>query len=263
MLITEWVIPVYDIELTGCVLLCLEDILVDSVNCYSIVVAAGKSTRMGYNKKQYLNVNGIPLLARTLIALQLSSHINSIVLVIDESEFSLCNNEIIMKYKISKVSKLVPGGLSRQQSVYSGLRHIPNEVDVVMVHDGARPFISERIIKENIEEAYKYGAACTVMQSKDTIIMSKDDYVETIFLRDLLRIVQTPQTFRLNILREAFKKAIDDGFEGTDESGLVVRTGIKVKLVMGSYDNIKVTTPDDLYMADKIAKNLKNEVIYE
>jgi 2-C-methyl-D-erythritol 4-phosphate cytidylyltransferase len=230
-----------------------------SKNLYvsSIIAAAGKGTRMNIEvNKQYVHICGIPLLARTLDVFQSSKLIDEIVLVVNEEDFIYCKQEIVDKYNYAKVSAMVTGGDKRQDSVRNGLSEVSGDTDIVLIHDGARPFIKEDSIAESIKAAYEYGASCVAVPVKNTIKRADSSgFVQETLDRNELWLIQTPQAFKYNIILEGHKKALEDGFYGTDDAVLVERLGHELKLVMGSYDNIKITTFEDLLIAEAIIEN--------
>lgn len=221
----------------------------------AVVVAAGKGSRMNMDtNKQYIEIGGIPVLARTLLTLQNCDMINEIILVVNGQDIIFCKQEIIDSYELDKVKKLVAGGEERQESVYNGLLEVNEECDIVVIHDGARPFVREESISGSISAAYEYGASCVAVPSKDTIKSADEDgFVNRTLDRSKLWIIQTPQAFRYELIMDAHKKAIEDGFKGTDDAVLIERLGLPLKLVMGSYDNIKITTQEDLIIGEAIA----------
>jgi len=234
----------------------LEDIvkkLPDLFVC-AVVVAAGKGTRMNMGiNKQYLEICGKPVLARTLQVFEECRIINEVVLVVNENEILYCKQNIIEEFGFEKVKILVAGGLERQASVYNGLIEIDKRCDIVLIHDGARPFVNEKSITDSIYAAYEFGASCAAVPVKDTVKRSdKDDFVVETLDRNALWLIQTPQTFRYGLIMNAHRKALEDGFIGTDDAALVERLGHKPKLVMGGYDNIKITTREDIPVAEAI-----------
>jgi 2-C-methyl-D-erythritol 4-phosphate cytidylyltransferase len=230
-----------------------------SKNLYvcSVIAAAGRGTRMNIQvNKQYVDICGIPLLARTLGIFQNSKLIDEIVLIVNEEDFIYCKQEIVDKYNFTKVSSMVTGGNNRQDSVRNGLSEVSGDTDIVLIHDGARPFIKEYSIAESIKAAYEYGAASVAVPVKDTIKRADSSgFVQETLDRNELWLIQTPQAFKYSLILEAHKKALEDGFYGTDDAVLAERLGHKLKLVMGSYDNIKITTIEDLLIAESIIEN--------
>jgi 2-C-methyl-D-erythritol 4-phosphate cytidylyltransferase len=226
----------------------------------AIIVAAGSGTRMNMEKnKMYVDVGGKPLLARTIQAFEDSNYIDEIILVTGSNDIVFCKQHIIDRYDLSKVKKIVAGGKERQNSVYNGLCEACNKTDVVLIHDGARPFINDEIIKSSIDAALSYRAAGVAVPVKDTIKISDEDaYVKDTPDRKYLWAIQTPQSFKYDIILNAHRNAIEDNYLGTDDAVLVERMGHKMKLIIGSYYNIKITTVEDLAFANAIAKNLDN-----
>jgi len=220
----------------------------------AIIVAAGEGTRMGSSKnKQYLFIGDRPLIAHTLGVFSSIDLIDNIVLVVREQEMDYCRKNIIEQYGIKNIMALIPGGSERQHSMLKGLDALKGICDIVVTHDGARPLVTPEIILESISKAYTYGASACAVPVKDTIkIVDSHNYIVDTPNRSKLYRVQTPQTFKFDILYDAHKKALEEGFVGTDDTVLLERIGVKVKLFEGSYENIKVTTPEDIYIAEAI-----------
>lgn len=217
-----------------------------SRNC-AIILAAGRGSRMGETiNKQYLNIKGYPILYYTLKAFSQSDCIDEIIVVVAENEMDYCKEEIIRKYDFIKVKDVVIGGKERQDSVLNGLKAVSN-CEIVLIHDGARPFINQSIISDAICYANLYGATACGVQPKDTIKV-KDSFgfsVETPD-REKLFCVQTPQGFKYDLIIECHKKIREQGIRVTDDTMVVEQYGNRVYLYEGSYNNIKVTTPEDL-----------------
>ncbi len=223
------------------------------MNTWAIVPAAGAGTRLkGKVKKQFLSIGGKPVLARTLLNLSAAPEIDKIIVVAPSSEISRCKREIVDEYGMVKVNSVIEGGSTRQESVGFGFAALPDDVDLVIVHDGVRPFITGAMISSVVEAAAEYGAAITAINITDTIKEIKDETVVSTLKRDSLARVQTPQCFRHFILNQAMERALLDGFEGTDEASLVERLNVSVKVVEGSAANIKITTADDLKLAEAL-----------
>lgn len=220
----------------------------------AVIVAAGKGTRMNLDvSKQYIEIRDIPILARTLSVFEDCHAIGEIVLVVNEADIIHCKQEIVDRYGFEKVKAIVAGGRERQQSVYNGLREVDGCADIVVIHDGVRPFISEERIEDSIEGAAEWGAACVAVPVKDTIkIVDSDNYIEGTPDRGKLWAIQTPQAFKYDIIIDAHERAMEGNYSGTDDAVLVERTGKRVRLVMGSYMNIKITTQEDLILAEAI-----------
>ncbi|NLY18246.1 MAG: 2-C-methyl-D-erythritol 4-phosphate cytidylyltransferase [Clostridiaceae bacterium] len=222
----------------------------------AIIVAAGTGSRMKTStNKQYLPLSGKPVLAHTLEVFEKSGFISEIIVVINKEEHKQFDECILTPYRFQKIKSVVDGGADRQESVYNGLKKVSSNAELVCVHDGARPFVTVDIIKESVSAAGISGAACAGVPVKDTIKQAdKRGVVEKTLARRLLWAVQTPQAFKKEILINAHEKALSDGFRGTDDCVLVERLGHTVQMVMGSYSNIKITTPEDLVFAEAIAK---------
>jgi 2-C-methyl-D-erythritol 4-phosphate cytidylyltransferase len=202
-------------------------------------------------KKQFHSLGGKPILAHTLDKFETCPLIRSILLVVGQEDMDYCLKEIIEKYKFQKVSQIVPGGKRRQESVKNGIDALPKDADVVAIHDGVRPFVTNAMIEDTIHSAARVGAVVLAMPVKDTIKVSNPDGTVLKTLdRESLWQIQTPQTFRVNVIKEAYYRAAEDGFVGTDDASLVERLGVKVHILPGSYTNIKITTPEDLFLAN-------------
>ncbi len=226
-------------------------------NC-AIVVAGGKGRRMRRSvNKLFLCLDNKPILAHTLEAFEKSNSIYSIILVVAEDEMEYCEKEIVSKYSISKVSKIVLGGEIRQQSVFNGLKAIDNNCNIVLIHDGARPFINDKIIEDGIKYASIYGASACGVEPKDTIkIRDNSGFSKCTLKRSELFCVQTPQCFKLDIILKAHEYIIKKNVTVTDDTSVAELYGNKVFLYEGSYNNIKITTPDDLILGERILDNL-------
>ncbi len=219
--------------------------------CTAIVLAGGQGKRMGTSvQKQYLEIEGKPILYYTLRAFQDSEIIDEIVLVVGANQEEYCKQEIVDKYQISKVSHIVVGGAERYHSVWSGLNAV--EDGYVFIHDGARPFVNEAIIQRAYDAVKVYGACVSAMPVKDTIkIADTDEFAECTPDRSKVWMVQTPQVFSCDLIKEAYGKLMENEIAGITDDAMVVEKmlGRRVKLVLGSYENIKITTPEDLDIA--------------
>ncbi|MFO7295383.1 MAG: 2-C-methyl-D-erythritol 4-phosphate cytidylyltransferase [Caldicoprobacter sp.] len=220
---------------------------------YAIVVAAGQGKRMGTDvSKQYLLLDDKPVVVHALRAFDEQPAIEAIVLVVAPSDVKRVKDSIVSEYEFKKPVLVVEGGQERQQSVYNGLKALGElgDVDIVVIHDGVRPFVTEQMIQDSILAADRYGAAVVGVPVKDTIKKVDDEqFVICTPQRSQLWLVQTPQAFKYRLIWEAHEKAVQDGFCGTDDAVLVERLGHPVKMVMGSYCNIKITTREDLILA--------------
>lgn len=223
-----------------------------------IIPAAGQGKRMGAGKNKLLiELNGIPVLIHTLRVFEEDEHCEGMILAIhhqDEAAFKA----LLTKYNIHKVKRLVPGGKERQDSIYQALKTVDSD-GIILVHDAARPFILKEAILRLTDKAMETGAAIIGVQAKDTMKTVRNGTVVETVERSSLWAVQTPQAFRMSILLKAYEKAEQDGFLGTDDSSLVERIPFPVMMVEGDYDNIKLTTPEDLFFAEAILKKRKGE----
>lgn len=218
----------------------------------AIIPAGGSGKRMqGSLSKQYLLLDGIPVLAHTLKVFQCTQMIQDVLLVVPPGDIKFVTETIIQKYGVSKVSQVLPGGNKRQDSVKSGLDAVGDDYDIVVIHDGVRPFVSEELICLAVLEALKEGAVTTGIPVKDTVktVDQSGRIVETLS-RDRLWLTQTPQAFKREIIKEAYRAAYNNRYYGTDDASLVERMGVLVKMLPGSYENIKITTKDDLLSAE-------------
>ncbi|MBB6217405.1 2-C-methyl-D-erythritol 4-phosphate cytidylyltransferase [Anaerosolibacter carboniphilus] len=220
----------------------------------AIILAAGQGKRMNAaSNKQYLILKDRPILAHTISTFEKCTLIQQIILVVHEDEQEFCRKNVIEKYKYTKIKRLVKGGKERQESVYNGLMAIDKETSIVLIHDGARPLITEQVIQRCIHGASAYGAASAGVPIKETIkIMGKDRFVSYTPKREDVWITQTPQAFQKEIILKAHEFAISQEILGTDDAMLVEHMGIKIKMVEGDYENIKITTPEDLIAAEAI-----------
>lgn len=216
----------------------------------AIVVAAGSSQRMGGRDKGFALLGGHPILAYSLTVFQNSELVNHIVLVLNDANLKH-GEDLVLAARLTKVREICLGGARRQDSVGNGLKKLP-PCDWVFIHDGARPFVTQDMVAAGLQEAHETGAAVPAVPVKDTIKIAAGGMVRETPARETLWVVQTPQVFRLDIIARAYDKATDDV---TDDSTLVEKLGYKVKLYPGSYDNIKITTTEDLALAELILKN--------
>ena len=225
--------------------------------CTAIVLAAGQGKRMNSQiQKQFLELGGYPVLYYALRCFQESPLITEIILVTGKENVSYCEKEVVEKYGFSKVSAVTAGGKERYDSVYAGLLAC-GSCDYVFIHDGARPFIDAGILERGLEGAKKTGACVVGMPSKDTVkIADADGFVAETPNRSCVWNIQTPQIFSYKIIREAHESIRKKDMSAITDDAMVVETvlGKQVKLVEGSYENIKITTPEDLKIAEILAK---------
>lgn len=222
---------------------------------YAIVLAGGTGRRMrSAVPKQYLMLAGAPVIAWSLMAFQKSPEVDGIVLVTAESDAKWVKNTITDPMHITKLVAFAPAGAERADSVQNGLDAITDEDGIVLIHDGARPAVTEEIIARCCADVRSYGACAAAMPVKDTIKVADDDgFVLSTPDRRTLWMMQTPQAFRLPLIREAYRKlgTTSDRSGVTDDAMLIERfTDVKVRLTKGSYANIKITTPEDLPQAE-------------
>jgi len=223
----------------------------------AIIPAGGAGRRLGSAvAKQYLLLDGVPVLARTLKIFQQSTIIDEIILVVPQEDLISARRQLVDKYGLTKVIAIVAGGKERQDSVRNGLYAIAGICDVVIIHDGVRPLLTCEMISKVVAAAKNGGASSMGVKFKDTVKQTADsDTVEATLPRNNLWLTQTPQAFSFDVLQKAYAAAASDKFYGTDDASLVERIGVKVKMIAGSYENIKITTPDDLIIAEAFIKN--------
>jgi len=219
--------------------------------CTALVAAAGSSSRMGGTDKLMEFLDNVPVLMRTLTALQRAAAIDEIVIAAREDALvdisTLCKT-----YGITKCSKVVRGGESRCHSVLLAALEASPEAKLLAVQDGARPLVTPALIDRTVEAAAKCGAAAPAVPVKDTIKRARDSLVEATLERSELFAVQTPQVFQVDLIKAALVKALEDGAALTDDCGAVERLGIGVSLTQGDYCNLKITTPEDLAVAEAL-----------
>ena len=225
----------------------------------AIIPAGGTGKRMpGRLSKQYLLLDGTPVLVHTLRIFQCSPIIDDIFLVVPRDDIQFVIQTIVKKYGISKVRQVLPGGKERQDSVNNGLDAVGDEYDIVIIHDGVRPFISEDLVHLAVLGASREEAVTIGVPVKDTVKMvNQNGWVIETPGRDCLWLTQTPQAFKREIIKRAYRIAYNDHYYGTDDASLVERIGGQVKMIPGSYDNIKITTKDDLILAEGLIKSRK------
>lgn len=218
----------------------------------AIVLAGGRGKRMNYHKsKQFIEIKGKPVLVYTLEKFIYNKSIDEVILVLPEDEVDYCKKEVLQKYSL-KVDRIVIGGKERQDSVFNALEAM-EKADIVLIHDGARPFISEKIIEEGIKYANIYGAAAPGVTPKDTIKIKNEDNISVDTPdRNTLVAVQTPQCFKYDEIYQCHRKIKEENAIVTDDTSVVERYGHKVYLYEGDYTNIKITTPEDLILAERL-----------
>ena len=221
--------------------------------CTAIVLAAGQGKRMGTKvQKQYLEISGKPVLFYSLDVFQKSDMIDDIILVVGENQEEYCKKEIVDKYHFTKVSQIVKGGSERYHSVWNGLQEVSGD-GYTFIHDGARPFVTEEILSRAYETVQREKACVVGMPVKDTIkIADEEGFAKETPNRSLVWMVQTPQVFETFLIKNAYSLLMEQEIIQVTDDAMVVETMLrkKVKLVEGSYENIKITTPEDLKIAE-------------
>ena len=219
----------------------------------AVVLAAGRGKRMESSvHKQYLLLHEKPVLYYALKAFE-ESPVQEIVLVVGKGEIEYCQKEIVEKYGFSKVRKIVSGGAERYNSVWNGLQQITEKDGFVYIHDGARPFVDDAMIERAYRCVEETKACVAGMPVKDTIkVVDEKNYVKGTPERKTLWLVQTPQVFNIQLIKEAYQKLINEKIENATDDAMVVEQmmGHTVKLYPGAYENIKITTPEDLLVAE-------------
>ena len=223
----------------------------------AIFPAAGQSRRMkdilkSVTNKNFLELGDSAILIHTLQTFSQSDKIDNLIIAAASDEIETVN-EILSQVSDLKPYQVVKGGSERQYSIANALKYVPDDSEIILVHDAARPLISIKTIEEVVEAARIYGGAIAAVPEKNTIkVVDTDKFVVATPPRAHLVSVQTPQGFRREIIMKAYQQAADDNFLGTDDSSLVERLGIKVKIVLSEYRNIKVTTPEDILIAQAL-----------
>lgn len=217
----------------------------------AVVLAAGKGKRMNSDiQKQYLHIDDKPVICHTLAAFE-QSDVDEVVLVTGADEIDYCRQHIVERYGFKKVTGIVAGGKERFDSVYCGLKAL-TDCQYVLIHDGARPLITPDLINDNISCVKQYGACVTAVPSKDTVkIADEQAYIKDTPARSQVWLIQTPQSFCYDMIREAYEKRAAVGDDTVTDDAMVVEKYArqKIKLLMGDYRNIKITTPEDLVLA--------------
>lgn len=202
---------------------------------------------LGYSKA-YLDISGVPLLARTLKALLESDHLDMVTTAVRPGETDLCRREIVRKYGLENRVEVVGGGETRQQTIWELLSVIPVGRDIVLIHDGARPFVKPHLINEVLSAAVQWGAAIAALPATDTVKLSGDEgeTVSSTVPRETVFLVQTPQAFHRDVLIAAHRRARKENYHSTDDSSLVEWNSHRVRMVPGDSGNIKITSLEDL-----------------
>jgi 2-C-methyl-D-erythritol 4-phosphate cytidylyltransferase len=215
----------------------------------AIIPAAGAGVRMGgETPKQFLSIEGVPIVVHTLRKFNEADSIDEIYLGVRPEDMERAQAEI-QREQYSKPVRVFPGGATRQQTVSLGVREAPSSTEIVVVHDAVRPFVTTELIHLSVEAARKSGAAILGIPSVDTVKQVERQAILGTIPRERIVLAQTPQAFRFEILKDACERAEADGYEATDEASLVERLGGAVTVLMGSDRNIKITKPSDLPLA--------------
>ncbi len=222
----------------------------------AVILAAGSSSRMGGNStKQFLELDGIPVVARTIMEFERSPLIDEIIVVAKADEIEKYDG-FAEKYNITKPFKVIEGGDTRQESARNGVDAVNEKSKFIAIHDAARCLITEEMIYKVCHGAYLYGGAILALKAVDTVKLGdKNHFIESTPERKMTWQAQTPQVFKVNAFRAATYIARDEGFEGTDDASLLEHIRIPVKLIEGSRENIKVTEPVDIYFAEAILRS--------
>lgn len=204
--------------------------------------------------KQYIPLLGDPIILWTLRACAAAPSVRELVLVVPAADVEYCRAELGNAWRVEKPVLVVAGGNSRQESVRAGLRALSQPADLVAVHDGVRPLMDPDLLERTFASAWQHGAATAAVPLKDTVKLVESGWVESTPPRARLRAVQTPQAFRRDLLVQAHDQAAADGWEATDDASLVERAGHNVAIIEGTYSNIKITTPEDLLVAEALLR---------
>lgn len=219
--------------------------------CGAVIVAAGSATRMGGIDKVMAQLGGEPMIRRTVRAFQDCDAVSEIVVVTRE-DLLVEVSQLCKAFALDKVSKVVVGGKERINSVLCGLREVRQDAELIAIQDGARPFLTQEVLGEVLEKAEATGAAAPAIPVTDTIKRVENGLAVETPDRSSLFVVQTPQVFEAGLIRAAVEKAVEEGVALTDDCAAVERLGMKVSLTQGSRENIKITTPLDLFLGEAI-----------
>ncbi|GAC1465894.1 MAG: 2-C-methyl-D-erythritol 4-phosphate cytidylyltransferase [Desulfuromonadaceae bacterium] len=229
----------------------------------ALIPAAGMGKRMGASiNKQYLQLNGMPIVARTISVFEHSPLIDAIYLVIPAEEIPYCREHVVEACGFCKVAAIIPGGRERQNSVMNGLNAMREHVsddDIVLIHDGVRPLVTENVLRESIITARLHDGALVAVPVKDTIKSVRGGIVCDTPSRESLWQAQTPQSFRFGKIFRAHLSAEAERFSGTDDASLIERSGGEVYIIRGDYRNIQITTPEDLVLAEAFLAVMERE----
>lgn len=214
----------------------------------------------GKINKQYRKLGEKPVLAHTIKPFEENPYIDEIIIAVKEEDITYCKECIVLAYGYKKVRHILSGGAERQDSIYKALNHVKAQCDMVVIHDGARPFIEQEQINELIPAIDLHGAAAIGVPLKDTVKVIESDEIQYTPDRNKLRAIQTPQGFKKELIISAYEKAYEEGFYGTDDTVLLERMGIRTKVIEGTYSNIKITTEEDMMIANAFIRGEKEQM---
>lgn len=221
----------------------------------AIITAAGKGIRLKKDiKKQYIKLKEKPIIYYTIKKFNDLSIIDEIIVVSDKENIHYMKKEVIEKYNFNKVKIIVEGGKTRKESVYNGFNKVKNKDSIIIIHDGVRPFVDDEVIFNSVKNASRYGASIAAVKSVDTVKIVENQMVIDTLDRNKLRRVQTPQTFKYEILEKSYKLVDRNNSKITDEAFIVESAGFPIHITEGSEKNIKITTEFDLEFAEFLIK---------
>lgn len=221
----------------------------------ALIVASGLGTRINAElPKQFMEISGRPILAFTMDCFERCNIIDEIVLVVPEDYLAYTSTAIVDRYGYKKVRKITCGGETRQESVLAGLTACPRVTDAVAIHDGVRPFVRNTLIKQLFQVVERTGAVIPAVGAKETLKLVNEDKIVSTLPREKICISQTPQVFNYTKIFDIHKKAAEAEYEATDDAMLAEQYGMEVMVVPGYYDNIKITTPEDIVLAEEIMR---------
>ena len=213
----------------------------------AIIVCSGIGKRMNSNiPKQFIKIKEKPIICYTIEKFENCSNIDEIIVVANEEYIEFFKEDIVIKYGYKKITKIVEGGKERLNSVYNGINSVDEKNSIILIHDGVRPFIEEKDIVNIIKKTMQYDACVIGVKSKDTIKVCENNIIKNTPNRDNIWLAQTPQAFKYNIIKKAYDIAIKENRLATDDSSLVEELGYNVIMIEGDYNNIKITTQEDL-----------------
>ncbi len=217
----------------------------------AIIAAGGRGVRMAASiNKQFLEIKNKPIIAHTIDKFNQSSLIDDIIIVVPAKWKNFVSDSIVSKYGFTKVSKIVKGGETRQESIFAGLEELEENVTYVLIHDAVRPLINNNVLENVVNKGKEVGAAIVAVRAQDTVKRVEKNKIESTLNREIIWLAQTPQVFQKEIILKAYQKAAKDNISATDDSALVERIGFFVQVVEGCYSNIKITNPSDVKLAE-------------